>query len=65
MPERAPKVSQELERTTITADDTIELRVGQASLVMHADGRITLRATRVISQASRANRIRGGSVRLM
>jgi hypothetical protein len=51
-------------RVTLTADEEIELRVGKASIVMHADGRITLRGARIVSQASGANRIRGGSVQL-
>jgi hypothetical protein len=51
-------------RLTLTAHEEIELRVGKASILMHADGRITLRGARIVSQASGANRIRGGSVHL-
>ncbi len=51
-------------RLTVTAREEIELRVGKASILMHADGRITLRGARIVSQASGANRIRGGSVHL-
>jgi hypothetical protein len=63
-PRGQPEVQFDSERVTITAERALELRVGQASLIMHADGRITLRGTRVTSQASGANRIRGGSVHL-
>ncbi|MFZ1470723.1 MAG: DUF6484 domain-containing protein [Paracoccaceae bacterium] len=48
----------------LTAKDRIELRVGKASLVLEADGHITIRGTDLVSHASRSNRIRGGSVNL-
>ena len=48
----------------LTAKERIELRVGKASLVMEADGHITIRGTDLVSHASRSNRIRGGSVNL-
>jgi Domain of unknown function (DUF6484) len=48
----------------LVAKERIELRVGKASLIMEADGRITLRGTDLVSHASRSNRIRGGSVNL-
>lgn len=48
----------------VVAKERIELRVGKASLIMEADGRITLRGTDLVSHASRSNRIRGGSVNL-
>ena len=63
-PTGQPEVRDDPGRVTFTAERTLEFRVGKASLIMHADGRITLRGTRVTSQASGANRIRGGSVHL-
>jgi hypothetical protein len=63
-PRGQPEAPDAPGRMTFTAERTLEFRVGQASLIMHADGRITLRGTRVTSQASGANRIRGGSVHL-
>ncbi|WP_374427533.1 DUF6484 domain-containing protein [Tabrizicola sp.] len=48
----------------LVAKERIELRVGKASLIMEADGRITLRGTDLVSHASRSNRIRGGSINL-
>lgn len=42
----------------------IELRVGKAAILMEADGRITIRGTNVVSHASGANRMRGGSISL-
>ena len=59
-----PAATAEPERLTLTAGEAIELHVGKASLLMHSDGRITLRGARIVSQASGANRIRGGSVHL-
>ncbi|WP_348945262.1 hypothetical protein ABHF33_01230 [Chitinibacter sp. FCG-7] len=46
----------------LEAFDTLELRCGKASLLMSADGRITLRGTYITSQASATQRILGGSV---
>lgn len=48
----------------ITAEQRIELRCGKASIVMEADGHITIRGTYLVSHASAANRIRGGSINL-
>ncbi|MBB1490604.1 hypothetical protein H5395_03450 [Paracoccus sp. MC1854] len=48
----------------ITARERIELRCGKASIVMEADGHITIRGTYLVSHASAANRIRGGSINL-
>jgi Domain of unknown function (DUF6484) len=60
----AAEAPRDGKRLTLAADEEIELRVGKASILMHADGRITLRGARIVSQASGANRIRGGSVHL-
>ena len=60
----APVVVADGQMLRLTAKERIELRVGKASLVLEADGRITLRGTDLVSHASRSNRIRGGSVNL-
>ena len=52
------------ETVVMTAHERIELRVGKASIVMEKDGHITIRGTYLVSHASAANRIRGGSVNL-
>ncbi|MDQ2065685.1 DUF6484 domain-containing protein [Xinfangfangia sp. CPCC 101601] len=62
--EVAPKLVADGQLLRLTAKERIELRVGRASILMEADGRITIRGTDVISQASRSNRIRGGSINL-
>ena len=48
----------------VEAAEKLELRCGKASLVMTADGRITVRGRNLVSHASESNRIRGGSVHL-
>ncbi len=66
-PEPAPDralVVRDGETVAITARERIELRVGKASIVMEKDGHITIRGTYLVSHASAANRIRGGSVNL-
>ncbi len=60
----APEILRDGELVRVTAGERIELRCGRASLIMEKDGRITLRGTRLTSQASGTNRIRGGSVQL-
>lgn len=60
----APVVIRDGETVKVTATERLELRVGRASLVMLADGRITIRGTYLTSHASATNRIRGGSVNL-
>jgi hypothetical protein len=62
--EDAPSVIRDGERVAITAAERIELRVGKSSIVMEKDGHITIRGTYLVSHASAANRIRGGSVHL-
>jgi hypothetical protein len=58
------QVVRDGETVAITARERIELRVGKASIVMEKDGHITIRGTYLVSHASAANRIRGGSVNL-
>lgn len=60
----APQVVRDGELVRIIGDERIELRCGKATILMEKDGRITIRGTYVTSQASAANRIRGGSIDL-
>jgi Domain of unknown function (DUF6484) len=60
----APVVVADGQMLRLVAKERIELRVGKSSLIMEADGRITIRGTDLVSHASRSNRIRGGSVNL-
>jgi hypothetical protein len=60
----APVVVADGQMLRFVAKERIELRVGKSSLIMEADGRITIRGTDLVSHASRSNRIRGGSVNL-
>ncbi|MDF3854696.1 DUF6484 domain-containing protein [Paracoccus sp. P2] len=59
-----PVAAVDGEPLRITARQRIELRCGKASIVMEADGHITIRGTYLVSHASAANRIRGGSINL-
>jgi Domain of unknown function (DUF6484) len=59
-----PVVVADGQMLRLVAKERIELRVGKASLIMEADGRIIIRGTDLVSHASRSNRIRGGSVNL-
>lgn len=61
---QGPVVAADGEPVCISARERIELRCGKASIVMEADGHITIRGTYLVSHASAANRIRGGSINL-
>jgi hypothetical protein len=50
------------ERVVLYAEQEIELRCGDAALILSADGRIQLRGTYITSHASATQRILGGSV---
>jgi hypothetical protein len=50
------------ERVVLQAEHEIELRCGEAAIVLMADGRIQLRGTYITSHASATQRILGGSV---
>ncbi|RJG45618.1 MULTISPECIES: DUF6484 domain-containing protein [unclassified Mesorhizobium] len=60
----APHVVRDGETVRIVAEERIELRCGKATIIMEKDGHITIRGTYLTSQASAANRIRGGSINL-
>lgn len=45
-------------------DGRIVLQCGRASIVMHADGRIVLRADSIVSDAEGVNRVSGGQIEL-
>lgn len=59
-----PVVMVDGERVILEAGREVVLRSGNASIVLHADGRVFIRGARIVSEASGANRIRGGSVQL-
>ncbi|WP_347266015.1 DUF6484 domain-containing protein [Paracoccus sp. (in: a-proteobacteria)] len=60
----APVAVADGEPLRISAAQRLELRCGKASIVMEADGHITIRGSYLVSHASAANRIRGGSINL-
>jgi hypothetical protein len=60
----APQVLRDGESVKITAKERIELRCGKATIIMDKDGRITIRGAHIVSHASGAQRIRGGSINL-
>ena len=61
-PLEAAEVLLDGERVALSATHEIELRCGDAALIMSADGRIQLRGTYITSYASATQRILGGSV---
>lgn len=51
-------------RLLVEAEQEIELRCGEAAIILTRDGRILLRGTYISSHASATQRIRGGSVQI-
>ncbi|MES0029296.1 MULTISPECIES: DUF6484 domain-containing protein [unclassified Mesorhizobium] len=60
----AQRVIRDGEYVRLKASKRIELRCGKSSLILDSDGHISLRGKYIVSQASGANNIRGGSVNL-
>lgn len=52
------------EKVTLTAEHEIELRCGEAAIVLSADGRIQIRGRYITSHADATQRILGGSVNI-
>ena len=63
-PSQQPRVELDGRTLTFTAEDQIVLRCGQASITLTADGKILIKGAHLLSRASGANRIRGGSVQI-
>lgn len=59
-----PSVAIDGDLMRIEAKERIELRVGEAAIILEKNGHVTIRGTHVVSQADGSNRIRGGSVDL-
>lgn len=57
-------IEQDGERTIIEAAQELELRCGEAVILLQADGRIQLRGEYITSHASAGQRILGGSVQI-
>ena len=63
--EAAPlDVVREDGRSIVTAEEELELRCGEARILLRADGRIYLRGNYITSHAEVGQRIRGGSVQV-
>ena len=45
----------------VEAADRLELRCGEASIMLRADGKVEIRGTHILSRSSGPNRLKGGS----
>jgi hypothetical protein len=63
-PSETAEVIRDGARVQITGQERVELRCGKASIIMEADGHITIRGSYLVNHATAANRIRGGSVNI-
>ncbi|MFM2389925.1 MAG: hypothetical protein RLZZ437_1480 [Pseudomonadota bacterium] len=48
----------------IKSSRSVEFRCGKASIVMKADGTVTIRGTQILTRAERSNRVQGATVLL-
>ncbi len=59
-----PVLRREGARLVVEAEEELELRCGDAVILLEAGGQVTIRGVSVTSHASAAQRIRGGSVQI-
>ena len=52
------------ERIVVSATQELELRCGEASVTLTADGRVLVKGRGILNHAREVNRIRGGQVRI-
>jgi hypothetical protein len=60
----AAQLSADGKRLVVTATHELVLRCGKASLTLHKDGRIDICGEAILTRATGANRVQGGSVQL-
>jgi hypothetical protein len=54
----------DMERIVLQGHTEVQLRCGQASVTMRADGKLVVKGTELVSKASATNKIRGASVQI-
>ncbi|MDA8138491.1 MAG: DUF6484 domain-containing protein [Desulfobacteraceae bacterium] len=52
------------EKLILDAKKEIEIRCGQSSLIMTADGKVVIKGEQITSRARRTNKVKGGAVRI-
>jgi hypothetical protein len=52
------------QRVVLEGKEVVELRCGEATITLRADGKVTIRGAYVETRASGTNRIKGGSVQI-
>lgn len=60
----SPGVHRVRRRCVVNAEEELELRCGDAVILLEADGHITIRGVSITSHASAVQRLRGGSVQI-
>lgn len=60
----SPEIYVDQQRVVIAAERELELRCGEAAIVLTADGRILTRGNYISSLATATQRIRGGAVQI-
>jgi hypothetical protein len=63
-PSRPLVIADEDQPIVIKSRRSLEFRCGKASIVMKADGTVTIRGTQILTRAERTNRVQGATVAL-
>lgn len=63
-PGTSVEVTADSRNLTVSAQESITLKCGDASITLDRDGKVMIRGRHVVTHASGVNRIRGGSVQL-
>ena len=61
---RSVEVTADGKRVTVSADQEIVLKCGDASITLTAAGKVLIRGAYLLSRSLGANRIKGGSVQI-
>ena len=54
----------EMDRIVLQGHSEVQLRCGQASVTMRADGKVVIKGSELVSRASATNKIRGATVQI-
>ena len=54
----------EMDRILLQGHSEVQLRCGQASVTMRADGKVVIKGSELVSRASATNKIRGATVQI-
>ncbi len=63
-PEKKKELVIDGKRKILEAEETIELRCGESSILMKKNGKIVIKGTNIVSRSRGANKVKGASVHI-